>query len=178
MGISTTYHRVVQRYYFPNAVKRVETVVRNCIPCQQKGGKPKLQMHTLRSTVDGYPGQRWSIDLVGPLNHSRNGNVYILSAKDTFTRWVEGVPVYDTDSKSLAKKLYSEVLGRFGMPVQIHSDQGPNLISGLMSELYRLYGIRRTDTPAYSPKSNPVERAHSDIKRVLKAMMAERSEDD
>ena len=56
------------------------------------------------------------------------------------------------------------------MPQTIHSDQGRQFVSKALEEVYDKMGITRTTTPAYNPKSNPVERSHRDLKACLNAL--------
>ena len=47
----------------------------------------------------------------------------------------------------------------------------PNSTSNMMKEICRLCDITHTQTPAYNPKSNPVERSHRDLNLMIKAMI-------
>ena len=178
MGISTTMHRLQPFYYAPNLIKEVEVVIRNCLVCQKKSGATKPQRHTLRSVIDGYPFQRLSIDLVGPLNESTNGNNFLFTCKDTYTRWIEAIPTQDITAEGIVNLLRSHIFSRYGMPTSIHSDNGRQFTAELMKELQAALRIHCTTTPAYNPKSNPVERSHRDIKSVLKALIADNPNED
>ena len=148
----------------------METTVRECLECQRGASEPQAQKSHLVSQREGYPFQKVSLDLVGPLQESHNGNCYLLTAKDTFTKWVEAFPIADIEATTIAQKLQDDVFARYGMPTRIHSDQGSQFTSELMKELCKELKISQTVTPAYNPKSNPVERSHRDLKAVLTAM--------
>ena len=178
MGIHTTFNRIQGKYYCPNLIKEVELVIRQCQICQKKQGAKPTQKVLLKSVIDGYPFQRLSVDLVGPLVKSAKGNLYLFTMKDTFSRWLEAVPLSDITAPNLAEQIRSYVIARFGMPAQIHSDQGPQFTSDLMKELQSILRINCTTTPAYNPKSNPVERSHRDLKMILKALIEEDPEED
>ena len=170
MGVLVTQDRVAQRYYFPGLHKTVEMAIAGCNACQRKRTRGHDQRHTLISTQDGNPFQRLSLDFVGPFRPSNNGNKYILTVKDCFTRWVEAFPTKTTSAADVANILQKEIFCRYGFPEQIHTDQGTGFLADHLAELYQLLNIRRTHTPAYNPKSNPVERTHLDIHRILRAM--------
>lgn len=170
LGRDITRKRVLEKYYFPGSYNVIDQVVAECAVCQKKKNKARDQRHTLVSTQEGYPFQKISIDLVGPMLPSTNGNKYILTVKDTFTRWIEAFPMKSTTAVHVAKILEKEIFSRYGMPRQIHSDQGPQFMSDFILDLYRELGIKGTQTPAYNPKSNPVERSHKDLGSILTAL--------
>ena len=60
---------------------------------------------------------------------------------DLFTKWTEAFPLKVTDSETLAKILVNEVICRYGVPSSLHSDQGANLTSKLISSLCDTLGI-------------------------------------
>ena len=178
MGIKTTYHRMCQQVYFPNMIKRIELFIRGCQTCQRKSGRRPDQRHTLRSVRDGYPWARISCDLVGPLPPSSRGNHYIFTMKCCFTKWLEAVPISEIDSEEIVRSLQTHIFSRYGMPSQYHTDRGSQLTSSLLQEILQLLGVKQTMTPAYNPKSSPVERSHRDLKMVLKALMEDDPEGD
>ena len=126
---------------------------------------------------EGYPFQKIPVDFVGPLQPSSKGNTHNLTVKDTFSRWLEAYPTKDTTSKNIALILSRNILCRFGMPEQIHSDQGPNFVGELVRHVYESLEIQFTTTPAYNPKSNPVERSHKDLGRMLRVLSYEIQDD-
>ena len=60
-------------------------------------------------------------------------------------------------------------VARYGIPDQIHSDQGLQFTSELFRGLMGLLGITKTTTPAYNPRSNKVERLHRVLGNVLRS---------
>ena len=177
MGIQTTIRRITDRYYFPGMYRKIEAFVKRCLVCQAKQGKSKDQRHTLISIQEGEPMQKLSIDLVGPMKPSENGNTYLLTVKDTFTRWLEAFPLSDITAENVARTLEREVFSRHGLCNQLHSDQGSNFTSELIAEVCDKLNIKKTHTPAYNPKSNVVERSHKDLGRILKAAHIQTGQD-
>ena len=78
---------------------------------------------------------------------------------------------------TVASILEKEVFARFGIPEQIHSDQGSNFMSKLFHEVCDLVNTKKTCTPACNPKSNPVERTHQDLNSILRAIGTELDQD-
>ena len=107
--------------------KKAELFVKSCATCQKNAGKSKDQRHTLTDVQVGHPGQTWAIDLVGPLERAGDGYRHILTARDVFTRWVEAIPLKETNAESIASALEDNVFCRHGIPEGIHSDNGHNI---------------------------------------------------
>ena len=69
---------------------------------------------------------RVALDLVGPLPETTEGNKWILVVGDYFTKWVEAYPLPDATAETVAGKMVEEYFCRFGIPTELHSDQGRN----------------------------------------------------
>ena len=108
------------------------------------------------------------VDLTGP-HVSSQGYRYIMTACDSFTRFVIAVPLRDKTAISAARALVHEVVLKYGTPHCILSDLGKEFQNELWHELCRLLGITRFRTTAYCPSTNgKIERWH----RSLHSMMA------
>ena len=177
MGINATQQRVLRRFYFSGIHKAVEIYVGNCLPCQRKIGKAKDQRHTLFSVQEGMPFQKISIDFVGPLKRSSKGNAYLFTVKDCFSRWLEAFPIHEASAEEAVEVLQHHIFSRHGIPEQIHSDQGSQFTGELFQEICDLLRVKRTQTPAYNPKSNPVERSHRDLNSIIRALVQETNQD-
>ena len=176
-GGENTHEQFARRFYFPGAAAEAAVAVKLCVTCQRNKPRPHGQTHTHGSDAVGFPFQKWSLDFVGPLPTSDAGNSYILTAKDCFTRWVEAFPTRNMTAATVARILEKDVFSRYGIPEQIHTDQGTQFTSELMKQVYELLRIKGTTTPAYNPKSNPVERSHRDLGQLLRACVNDSPQD-
>ena len=70
------------------------------------------------------PFERMRIDILGPLPGSSQSNKYIVVIGDYFTKWIESFGVPDMEAETVARVLMEGFRVRFGLPKQIHSDQG------------------------------------------------------
>jgi transposase InsO family protein len=98
---------------------------------------------------------------------SSKGNKYILTVKDCFTRGIEAFPIVAATALETVDILVKEIFCRYGVPEIIHSDRGNQFTFNLFHSVAQEYGIQVTTTPAYNPKSNPVERVHWDLGTML-----------
>ena len=73
--------------------------------------------------------ERIAIDILGPLPETPRKNKSILVVSDYFTKWTERYPIPNQEATTVAEKLVSEFICRFGEPRHFHSDEGANLES-------------------------------------------------
>ena len=72
----------------------------------------------------------------------------------------------------MAKVLMNQHFNIFGLPDQLHSDNGKEFVNNLWRELFSEFKIQHTTAPPYNVSSNPVERFH----RTLIAMLRTRGD--
>ena len=78
----------------------------------------------------------------------------MLVVTDYFTKWTESYAIPDQSATTVAEKLVSEFICRFGVPRQLHSDQGTNFESKVMAEVCKLLNIEKTRTTPLHPQSD------------------------
>ena len=76
-----------------------------------------------------------AIDILGPLPCSRRNNSYILVVADYFTRFVEAYPIPDQQAETVAHELVHQFVSRYGVPLELYSDQGWNFESSLFQQI-------------------------------------------
>ncbi|CAF2733325.1 unnamed protein product [Rotaria sp. Silwood2] len=105
---------------------------------------------------------------MGPFPTTSRQKRFLLVVVDYFTHWVELFPVHTTTSINIAQILINEVFTRYGMPVYVLSDNGPQFISYLFRNFCETLGIQQKFTANYHPQTNLTGR----INRTLKPMLA------
>lgn len=168
-SVRATRKLMTDRYFWPKINLDSNNWTKTCIDCQ----KSKVNRHT--KSPHGHfeiPKGRFDhihMDLVGPLPPS-NGNVYILTIVDRFTRWPEAYPIPDSTAKTVAKIFFDQYISRFGTPLEITTDRGSQFESKMFAELNKLTGSTHSKTTAYHPQANGmVERFHRQMKSALEA---------
>ena len=70
--------------------------------------------------------------------------------------------------------LYNNFFSRFGLPRQLHSDQGKNFESKLFHELCKLTGIDKSKTTPFHPRSDgQTERMNRTLLQMLRTTASE-----
>ena len=102
----------------------------------------------------GAPLERVALDLIGPLPLSYKGNKYALIVTDYFTKWAEAYSIPDMEAKFITDLFVNNFICRFGVPRQIHTDQGRQFESKLFRVLCEKFRIHKTRTTAFRPNSD------------------------
>ena len=178
LGINKTKDRVLQRYYWPGVFRDVANHCRTCEICQRAQGKrygARAEMIPLSLIEKLF--QRIAMDIVGPLPRSNNGNKYILTICDYATRCPDTIPILNTEANAIAKDLVSVFVG-VGIPDEILTDQGSNLMSSLLQEMYLMLNISRLRTSPYHPQTDGLtERLNGALKSMIRKFTASNQKD-
>ena len=73
---------------------------------------------------------------------------------DSFTKFAQAMPCRDQTAPVVAAALRDHWFGCYGIPTQLHSDQGRNFEGELIRELCAMYGVRKSRTTSYHPQGN------------------------
>ena len=120
----------------------------------------------MKVVVTCVPFQQVVMDIIGPFPKTAKGNMYVLIIGDYFAKWVEAYPMSDMEATTVAKCLY-DFICCFGAPDILHTDQGQNFESALISKLCKLLGITKTRTPYHPQSDGMIERFNRTLLSML-----------
>jgi hypothetical protein len=84
----------------------------------------------LQPILPDFPFFKWGLDFVGLINPSSyEGHIFILIATNYFTKWTEAVPLKYVQDDQIISFLEMDIFSRFGLPIEIISNNGPTFIS-------------------------------------------------
>lgn len=176
-GVKGSSRLVKQRYFWSCMDADIKNFVKHCVNCQQA----KVHRHTKSPVIQiSAPTDRFQtvhIDIVGPLPPAKVSHYpyplpynYILTCIDRATRWTEAIPLVDTTAASVAIAFVSGWVSRFGVPLHVVTDRGPQFESELFSELSSVIGFHHIRTTSYHPQANGIiERHHRLLKSAIRA---------
>jgi hypothetical protein len=122
--------------------------------------------------------ERVAIDIMGPWPETPRKNLYVLVIQDYFSKWVAAWPLPNHRAATVAQTLVRDYFSLYGAPLRLHTDQGQEFNSKLMSALYRLWEISKSRTTPYAPWSDGmVERCNRSILAMVKHYVNENRND-
>ena len=177
-GTSKTLAKVRERFYWVGQRKDVAAWCSGCLSCASRKPPPAKLRAPLQLDPAVRPLQRVAMDIMGPLPETSRGNKYILVIADYFTKWSEAYPIPNMEAITVAKCVVNEFICRFGVPEQLHSDQGRNFESKVIKNICDLLQIRKTRTSPYHPQSDGlVERFNRTLLNLLSIAVVDAERD-
>lgn len=169
-GVSKTYWRIRENFYWGKLKTDVENFIRLCQKCQEnKLVRMKNRQPMKITDTPTQPFEKIQIDIVGPLPKTSAGNEYILTIQDNFSKYSDAIPLPVINSVSVAYALAEEFISRHGGPRVIHTDQGRNFTSGMMKTFCKIFQIKQINSTSYHPQSlGSLERSHITLVEYLK----------
>ena len=83
---------------------------------------------------------------------------------DYLTKWPEAFPTQDQRAETIAGLFVEHIVCRHGIPEQLLSDRGTNLLSSVVQGVCKLLGVDKLNTSGYHPQTDGlVEKFNSTI---------------
>ena len=143
--------------------KDIECLGKSCGRCQAvKSNPPPAPLHPW--VWPDAPWTRIHVDYAGPFL----GKMFLVVV-DAHSKWPEVLIANSTTSHSTMEALRT-LFGRYGLPQQLVSDNGPQFVSSEFSHFLSTNGVKHIRNAPYHPSSNgQAERFVQTLKRSLKA---------
>ena len=106
----------------------------------------------VQPVLPDFPFSKWVLDFIGPINlPSSAGQVIILKNTDYFTKWSEVVPLKHSTDNQVISFLENNIFSRFGLPLEIITNNGPTFISTKLTQFLAKLGVKNFTSLAYYP---------------------------
>ena len=166
-GIDGTLDKFNRGFFMLSPRPKMRYLNEGCDTCITKERSVPSRVGEHVPSLTGYVGEKLYIDLVS-MSDTVRGNRYLLTVEDSFSRYCRTYPIPNKEAKTVAKVLMDQHFNIFGLPDQLHSDNGREFVNNLWKELFSELKVQHTTTPPYNPSSNPVERFHRTIIAILR----------
>ena len=174
LGVSKTLDKARTRFYWPRQRRDIEDWCSKCEMCSSRKSPAPKPRAPLQLQAAERPMECVTMDILGPLPESARGNKYILVIGDYFTKWKEAHAMPNMEAITVARILVNEFICRFGIPEQLHTDQGKNFESTLIKEICKILGITKTRTTPYHPQSDGmIERFNRTVLNMLSIVVSD-----
>jgi len=178
LGIKKTLEKIKTRFYWIGCKQAVASWVRHCDTCTKAKGPARKTRGVMRQYNSGAPFERIGLDVLGPFPASTRGNKFLLVVMDYFSKWPEAWPIPNMAAETCASALVENWVARFGVPMEVHSDQGRCFESSVFQEICKNLGIHKTRTTPMHPQSDGmVERFNRTLVEHLRKVVSNRQDD-
>uniref|UniRef100_A0A1I7UWV7 RNA-directed DNA polymerase n=2 Tax=Caenorhabditis tropicalis TaxID=1561998 RepID=A0A1I7UWV7_9PELO len=160
--------QVNNRFFWPRMRVTIEKVVRGCPKCVSMNSRPKL-VAPLNPYNPSFPLEIVACDLVD-VGLSIQGNRYMLTIIDLFTKYGTAVPIPDKRAETVLKAFTERwAIGEGRIPEKLLTDQGKEFDNELFSHFTKLMNIEHVMTKGYNSRANGcVERFNQTIEGIIK----------
>ncbi|MCP4065802.1 MAG: transposase family protein, partial [Gammaproteobacteria bacterium] len=154
-----------QRYYWPRMEQHVLHYCRSCVICAERQGQGNRPKPPLTSVpLPTRPMELIAMDLL----QIQGSKELVMVLVDYLTRYTWAYPITNKKAETVARVLVEQFYPAAGIPERVISDRGLEFTNKLVSVLDDFYGIERSLTTAYHPKSDGrVERMNRTLLDML-----------
>jgi hypothetical protein len=151
-GNRKTFKKMSDRFYSPELRQLVINYIKSCDVCQKIKKNQWSQQGEIQPIVTTRACQIVATDLSGAFPITKRGNQYILHITDLYIKILVLVAIPNKTTKVVAEKILQKWFWVYGIPEQVHSDQGKEFASQLWDAICNLLDVERTNTTPYHPQ--------------------------
>ena len=168
-GIVKTKNRLRSKVWWPKMDTEAERLCRKCHGCQVTGEPNKPEpMH--RVVPPSGPWQDCACDILGPLPSGE----YIFVIVDYFSRYYEIAVLKSVTTEKVILALIP-IFSRFGLPLTLRTDNGPQFISNEFEQYLKEHGIKHyTSIPLWPQSNGEVERQNRSLMKAIRVAHLEK----
>ena len=160
-----TYEKARLHYYWDGLYHDIDRyIVSSSEECQKR--RPQRYDEPLHPMFSTMVFAKVGLDIVH-MPAATDGSKYMVRMRDDLSGWAEYKVLRKASSRAVARFIYEVWMARFGCPLLIVNDGGPEN-QALTKELLERFNLRNVQLTAYHPQSNGlVERGHKNIVNML-----------
>lgn len=160
-GVAATIRRARGAVFWPCMATDIRTHIDGCVTCSLDA--PLQQKETLQN--HDIPSNAWS--KVGMDLLTYNSKNYLIMV-DYFSDFFECESLKTTNASAVIKAC-KKTFARYGIPIQVNSDNGPQFTSAGFRQFSKEWGFQHTtSSPGHQQSNGKAEAAVKIIKRIMK----------
>ena len=169
-----TLSKIQLKFFWPSMRKDVIEYCQNCLTCLKTNPTYTHQRAPLCNIISTEFNQRVNCDIIGPLPATHDGNKYILTIVDCFSKYIVCVPIKSMTAEEIANCLLIHWISKFSVFKIFQTDNASDYRSALIKQLCKLLGVTKTFSTPYMPSVNgQAENINKSIKQFLLKYVAE-----
>ncbi|KAK4406602.1 hypothetical protein Sango_0666700 [Sesamum angolense] len=143
--------------YWPTMVKDCIDYARRCQACQFHANLIHQPLEPLHPTIASWPFDAWGC--CGTFDEVLECHLYILAARDYFSKYAEAVPLKEVKKENIADFIHTHIIYRYGVPRYIITDNGKPICNSLIDKLCQKFGFKQRNSSMYYVAANGVAEA-------------------
>ena len=134
---TTAKNIIWSRILWPTLFHDVEAFVKRCEVYQRSKVANMFDRMPLQPMLSTQAFAKWGPNFVRPIKLPAKSThaEYILVTTDYLTKWVESKATIKNNARTTAKFLYENIFARYGLPIELMSDQGTHFINEVIEYL-------------------------------------------
>ena len=143
-GARGTLEALREYYYWPSMEADVRAYCATCLSCQLENAVFRCVQVLGGHLTAAPPRVAWSLDCAPSIKTAKGSRSSILIAVDDFTQYTLYIEIPRLDSNSVKKAFVERIVGPYGRPQRVRTDQGREFEGGFASflEHWRIEHIR------------------------------------
>jgi len=167
-GVKKT-RKKLDHYHWPGIGTDVASFVSTCDTCQRNKSPKQKAYGKLMPIKTSNLFNRIHMDIIGPMTPSENGNKYIITGIDAFSRFGFARACKMPTADDIIAVLSDEVIYRHGPPENLVTDNGTQFTALRFKAFLAGLGIKHATTCEYHPQANGMdERYNGTLVKIIK----------
>ncbi len=143
-GISRMKLAVSSIFYWPRMRQDIKNWIKCCRPCTMVKRGPRRQCAPIQQELMGAQFDLVVFDVIGPLPINGNGNRFIITMIDYFSKWAEAYALPNHRAETVAECIVNRWIAHHGIPLRIHLDNAPEFRGHVIRQLKLMLSMKGT----------------------------------